>query len=145
VKINKTLFTLLLGTSAIANAGVMNVSNDIFNKISTNQQWQKAALATVTPDVYGKCLVFQLMILGSEVNGSPLSEDGTNLVGVLGGALLYYRKYQLAKGVPESTIDQMFAPYHQEGKRLGLQGYVDKYSNYCTTKAIEFANAATKK
>jgi len=141
----KWALTSLMVVSTLVQAGVMDVAVKIQGYIEANPSQQNAVLATITPDVYGKCTALLIMVAASEVNGAPLGKSTTDSLGILGGATAYYRKYQLSRGAPETAIDQISAPYYQEGKNLGTQGYFNKYANFCVNKSDAFVAAATKK
>lgn len=119
-------------------SGVMSIGDGMASKIEKNQAWQRAALSTVDRHVYGVCMPLTILVTASEVNGAPLVEEETNVLGILTGAMFYFRKHQLSNRIPESVIDGYWAPYREESKRIGMQAYFNKYAKFCAEKSIAF-------
>lgn len=138
------LLCLVIWFSVPAFAGVMAIGDSFVQKIQGDETLKKAALTVVTPHVYGVCLPLTVLVTASEVNGAPLNKQQTDALGLLSGAMFYFRQYQLAKGTPEHVLDGIWAPYKDESRRIGMQAYFSKYEKYCLQKALDFVGVVQR-
>ena len=128
---NSSMNTMEFGQLAIKSLG---------NKSS----YRNAVASTISYNDYGICIPLELSIVASELKGVIFKKDTSQTFGLLWADLDFFRKNELAKGVPESVLEDSWKPYQQEAL-INQQAYFNKYGNYCANVAGKVSQKAAGK